>query len=155
MRPFFYKGISIIEILVIFASIGILVAIVVPQFSKIREGQVLKTAVVDILSTINKARSKTLASVDSSSYGVHFQSDKVIIFKGVVFSAVDPNNEIINITSPASISNVTLGGVSGDSGDFYFNRIYGAPNTTGTITISTVSSSRIITIYKSGNASVN
>jgi len=149
------RGITLIEILIVLAGMGILFAIIVPQFSQIRENQVLKTAVADVLSTVDKARSQTLASKDSSEYGVHFQSDKVIIFKGIIFSDIDPNNVITDIILPANISNVTLGGISDVSGDMYFNRIYGAPNTNGTITISSPSSSRIITIYQSGSVSAN
>jgi hypothetical protein len=120
-----------------------------------RENQALKNAVSDILSSLNKAQSQTLASVNSSSYGVHFQADKVIIFKGTVFSTGDANNETIGLTSPASISNVTLGGVSSTSGDMYFNRLSGAPSTTGTITVSTTSYSKIITVSATGVASSN
>ncbi len=149
------QGITFIEILIVLLVIGILIAVILPQFSNIRENQVIKATVGDVLSTINKAKIQTLASVDSSSYGVHFQSDQIIIFKGSVFSALDINNEIIDIISPASISNVTFGGISDVSGDLYFSRIYGVPNTNGTVTISTPSSSKIITIYQSGNTSVN
>ncbi len=155
IKNYYFKGISLIEILVIFAGLGLLVAIVMPQFYNIRKNQVLKSAVGDVLSTVNKARSRTLASMNSSTYGVHFQSDKVIIFKGTIFSALDVNNETINIFSPASITNVTLGGVSDVVGDLYFNRIYGTPSTTGTVTISTGSSSKILTINQSGNISSN
>ena len=155
IKNYYLKGISLIEILVIFASLGLLIAIVMPQFYNIRKNQVLKSAVGDVLSTVDKARSRTLASMNSSTYGVHFQSDKVIIFKGTIFSALDVNNETINIFSPASITNVTLGGVSDVVGDLYFNRIYGTPSTTGTVTISTGSSSKILTINQSGNISSN
>ena len=155
MNNFYKKGISIIELLVVFAGISILVAIIMPQFLKLKENQVLKAALEDTLSSIDKARSNTLASVNSSEYGVHFQSDQVIIFRGTVFSALDVNNESINIISPANISNVTLNGVSGVSGDIYFSRIYGVPNIIGTITISTNSLSKTITISKTGNASSN
>ncbi len=149
------KGFSLTEILIVIAGLTILVAIVMPRFAEIRENQTMKSAVEDVISSLNKARSKTLASVNSSEYGVHFQSDKVIIFKGKVFSVNDANNESINITSPATISNVTFGGVSGVSGDVYFNRVYGSPSTTGTVTVSTSSFSQIITISQTGNASKN
>jgi len=141
--------------IVVVAVIAIIVSIVLPQFSKSREMQVLKSGVQDLLSSIDKARSETLSSLNSSSYGVHFQSNKIIIFKGTVFSANDANNETINFTTPANISNVTLGGVSASSGDVYFNRLSGAPSTTGTVTLSTTSFSRIITISATGAASSN
>jgi Tfp pilus assembly protein FimT len=141
--------------LVVIAVLGLIIAVFIPQFTKSRELQVLKSGVGDSLSSIDKARSETLSSLNSSSYGVHFQSDKVIIFKGTIFSADDANNETINIITPASISNVTLGGVSSTSGNIYFNRLSGMPSTTGTVTVSTTSYSRIITISATGIASSN
>lgn len=151
------QGMTAIEILVVVVVLGIIFSITLPQFSKMRENQVLKNAVSDILSVVNKAQSKTLASEDSSSYGVHFESDKVIIFKGVSFVVGNVNNEIINIVSPANISNVTINGASGTSGDIYFNRLSGSLNNTGinTVTVSTPAVSKIITIYSTGVASVN
>ena len=155
MKNFYKKGMTIIELLVVIAVLGIIFSIVLPQFSKIKENQVLKNGVEDIISSVNKARGQTLASLNSFSYGVHFEFDKVIIFKGTVFSDVDEENETINIITPASITNVTLGGASGTSGNIFFNRLSGAPSTTGTITISTTSYSKIITISATGVASVD
>lgn len=155
MKNNYQKGLGVTELLVVFAGILLLVAVALPQFSKLRENQTLKSAVEDVISAVDKARSKTLASVNSSEYGVRLESDRVIIFKGTTYSQGDASNEIINLTTPATITNVTLGGVSGTSGDVYFNRIYGIPNTTGTLTISTSSYSKIITISPTGTASKN
>ncbi len=155
MNNFYKRGISILEVIVVIAVLCIIAIIVIPQFAKTRENQVLKTAVADILSSINKARSQTLSSLDSSKYGVRFESDKVIIFTGTVFSAGAGTNESINITTPASITNVTLDGSSGTSGDIYFNRLSGSPSKTGTVTISTTSFTKIITIFATGVASVD
>lgn len=155
MRNFYKKGITALELLIILAIIGILVSIVFFQFSKSREQQVVKSAISDTLSSINKARSQTLSSLNSSEYGIHFQSDKVIIFKGTIFTAGASGNETINIISPAIISDVTLGGVSASSGDVYFNRLYGVPSKTGMITISSSSLSKIINISATGSASSN
>mgnify|MGYP001594673516 CR=1 FL=1 len=143
------------EILIVVSVLGILFLITLPQFSKIKENQVLKNTTGDIISTLHDAQSKTLASLSSSSYGVYFQSDKIITFKGTVFSVGDVNNKTINIISPASISNVTLGGVSSSTGDVYFERLSGVPSKTGTITISMPSASKIVTISATGAVSVN
>ncbi len=155
MTNFHQKGITLIESLIVLAILVVLLLIVLPRFSQIKENQVLKNAAVETLSSINKARANTLASVNSSEYGVRFQSDRVIIFRGTVYNAGASDNETINIITPASITNVTLGGVSGTTGEFYFNRVYGAPSKTGTITITASSSTKIITINASGVASVN
>jgi len=150
------RGITVIELLVVLAVLGIIFAVALPQFSKIRENQVLKSGVQDILSSIDKARSQTLASLNLNicstcgNYGVHFQSDKVIIFRGVVFSASDVNNESIDIITPASITNFTF-----VEGNMYFNRLTGSPSATGTVTISTTNYSKIITIWATGVVSVD
>ena len=153
MKIFYKKGITIIEVLIILAVIVVLISVVLFQFSKSREQQVLKNAVADSLSSINKARTQTLSSLNSSEYGVHFESDKVIIFKGTGFIPNTVDNEIINIVTPANISNVTLDLVSDISGEMYFNRLYGVPSKTGMITISSNSFSKIITISASGSVS--
>lgn len=154
----FYKkarGITIVELSVVIALIGIIILIMFPQFSRMRENQVIKNATVDILSVIEKARSQTLSSLNSSEYGVRFQPDRVIIFKGKVFSESATNNETINIISPASISNITLNGVSGNEMDMYFNRLSGTPSASGTVTISTTNIQKIVTISATGMASVD
>lgn len=149
------RGISAIELLIVLGIIVILAAIIIPQFGSTRQNQLLKSATIDILSTLDKARSQTLASVNSSEYGVHFQSDRVIIFTGTTYSSGAGSNETINIIAPASITNVTFGGVSSSSGDIYFNRISGAPSTTGTITVSNNAQTKTITISATGAASLN
>jgi len=155
MTNYYKKGITALELLLVVAVLGAVFSIVIPQFSKIRELQTLKSGAADILSSINKARSQTLSSLNSLEYGVHFEIAQIIIFQGVNFSTNDINNEIINVISPASISNVTFDSISGVSGEIYFNRLSGNPNRTGTVTLSTANFSKIITISATGVASVN
>jgi hypothetical protein len=126
--------------------------IVLPSFKTLRDNQVLKATASDVFSSLDKARSQTLASVNSSEYGVHFQSDKVVIFKGQVYSSSDVNNENIIITTPATISAIAL---TGGATDVYFDRLSGAPNKTGTITVTISSLSKVITISATGVTSVN
>jgi len=149
------KGISIAELLVVIAVLGIIFLIVIPRFSKTKELQVLKNGVQDILSSIDKARGETLSSLNSSSYGVRFEADKIIIFTGTSFTPGATGNETVNIITPASITNVALGCTPSIPCNVYFNRLSGAPSTTGTVTVSTTSYSRIITISATGVASSN
>jgi prepilin-type N-terminal cleavage/methylation domain-containing protein len=148
----FKKGITLLETMIVLSIIGFLVLIILPSFKTMRDNQILKSTASDVFSALDKAKSKTLSSIDSSEYGVHFESTKIVIFKGTAFSSVDPNNEDILITSPATISAVNL---TGGAVDLYFNRLSGAPNKTGTVTISISSSSKVITISATGTASMN
>ena len=155
IQNFYQKGITALEMLFVVSILGILFAIVLPQFSKMKENQVMKNATGEIISALHNAQSQSLASVDSVEYGVHFQSDKVIIFKGKIFSAEAEDNKIVNIILPASISDVTLNGASSTTGDIYFERLSGVPDKIGTITVSTSSMSKIITISATGAVSLN
>ncbi|MEK7539064.1 MAG: prepilin-type N-terminal cleavage/methylation domain-containing protein [Patescibacteria group bacterium] len=152
MKNFLKKGITVIELLVVLTVLGIIISVAIPQFSQIRENQVFKSGVADILSSIDKARGETLSSLYSSEYGVHFESNKVIIFKGKIFSATASDNETINITLPATISTITI---AGGGADLYFNRLSGTPNVTGSIIISSTNFIKTITIFATGMASVN
>ncbi len=149
------KGITLVETLVVVAIVVIMMAVVLPSFQSMKNTNILKTATEDVLSGLDNAHSQTLSSVSSSTYGVHFQSDKIIIFKGTAYSSNDVNNKTISFASQASISNVTLNTVSGTSGDLYFNHLTGVPSKTGTVTITVSSSSKIITISSTGNFSIN
>lgn len=152
MKNFHQRGVAAVELLIVIAVLGIIFFVVLPQFSKARELQTLKNAVNDILFSLDKARSQTLSSLNASEYGVHFQFDGVIIFKGANFSSLAEDNETINITSPATISDIAI---SGGGADIYFNRLSGAPSVTGAVTVSTPSFSKIITVSAVGVASVN
>jgi len=144
-----------LEIVVVVTILGILIVIIFPSFSKMRENQVIKNAVEDVKSVLHSAKSQSLASIDSSEYGVYFQSDKIIIFKVEIFSVESPDNRITEIILPAGISDITLDGVSSSTGDLYFKRLSGTPSKTGTVTISTSSISKIITISGTGTISTD
>ncbi|OGI61050.1 hypothetical protein A2814_02225 [Candidatus Nomurabacteria bacterium RIFCSPHIGHO2_01_FULL_38_19] len=146
------RGFSILETLVVLSVIVLLIAVILPSFQKMRDNQILKSTSLDVSSALDKARSQTLSSVNSSEYGVHFQSDKIVIFQGQVFSSSNPGNESIFIISPASISLINL---TGGAVDLYFNRLSGAPDKAGTVTISISSLSKIITISATGAVSIN
>lgn len=149
------RGVSLIEFLIAFAVIAVIAAISFPVFSSIKKNQVLNNAVENVASALDQARSQTLASLDSSEYGVRFEADEIIIFKGTTYSFGSPDNQTVEITEPATISDVTLGGVSGSSGELYFNRLTGMPDKAGTVTLSVAGITRTVTISATGATSKN
>jgi prepilin-type N-terminal cleavage/methylation domain-containing protein len=146
------KGFTAIEIVIVLAIVVLLIAVVLPPLEKMKQNQVLKSAVADISSTLNKAKSQTLSSVNSLEYGVHFQSDKIVIFQGNTYSAANSTNEDVQITYPAYISNINL---TGGASDIYFDKLSGAPNKTGDITVSIPTQSKTVTISATGAVSSN
>jgi Tfp pilus assembly protein FimT len=144
------KGFTMTETIIIVAVSIILFAIIVSAYSGFNKNQSLNSTSSEVVSVLNEARALTLASLDNKAYGVHFQSDKVIFFKGSVFSSSDPDNKITTISSKISISNISLNG-GGD--DIIFQRLTGKTDQDGTITLSLVSDpskSKTITVGVSG-----
>ena len=146
MKIFYNKGITVIEIVVVLAILVIIIGVTLPSFQNMRENQIFKTT-----STINKARGESMSSVNSQEYGVHFESDQVVIFSGTVYSDVAPDNVITEITSPASISDIDI---TGGGSDLYFDRLTGAPDHTAEITVSTTNLSDVIVISGTGIVSI-
>lgn len=144
------KGFTITEVLIVLAILVVIVTIVVSAFSKFNNNQSLGGAVGEVTSTLNEARANTLASYDNSQYGVHFQSNKIVLFKGSIYSSSDTNNEDIILSSKISISNVSL---AGGGNDIIFKRLTGKTDQNGTITLSLISDPtkiKTITIQGSG-----
>lgn len=148
------KGISIIEVLVVISILSIISAIVVPRLSGFRNQQVLKNTTEDIVSLLNEARNNTISSKDSTNYGVHFESDKVILFRGLSFDSSTVNKEIkldSSVTIPEEVGiNLQNGG-----GDIIFERITGdtVNDEYGTIVIQSTkdeNAQNIISISKIG-----
>ena len=143
------------ELIVVIAIIGILSVLVFSSLSETKNNQVLKSAVEDVVSLLNKARSQTLASLNLTTYGVHFESNKIVLFSGTTYNTDDASNEVVDVSSPATISNISL---TDGATEFYFNRLSGVPSKTGNIKISISSNANLvktITISSTGGVSVN
>jgi prepilin-type N-terminal cleavage/methylation domain-containing protein len=147
MKNIFQKGITVVEILIVIAILGIIAVVVLPQFSKMRDGQVFNNSINTIVESLTKAKSETLASVDGYNYGVQFENNRVIIFRGDTFNSQDANNRIYSLTSPASITNISL---SGGGSNLYFNKFSGLPSRSGSITLTLGSMVKVININSLG-----
>lgn len=148
------KGISIIEVLVVISILSIISAIVVPRLSGFRNQQVLKNTTEDIVSLLNEARNNTISSKDSTNYGVHFESDKVVLFRGLSFDSSTVNKEI---KLDSSVTIPEEGGINlqNGGGDIIFERITGdtVNDEYGTIVIQSTkdeTAQNIISISKIG-----
>jgi len=148
-------GFSLIEVFVAIAVIGILIGIVFGQISNFRNMQILKTETESVVSVINQARSMTLSSEDSSQYGIHFESSRIVLFKGTGFFEPSLTNQEINLNSSIILSSINF---TGGGDDIIFERLTGDTNQDGSFIISLVSDplkQKTISITKIGIISSN
>ena len=151
------KGISIIEILIVIGIIAVISAIIIPNLSDFRRQQVLKNTTEDVFSLLNEARNDTISSKNSTTYGVHFDSDKATLFQGL-YNINSVSNKQINFDSQVSIP--ISGGINlnGGGSDIIFDRITGNTEQDGTIVIRVVNDAtkqKVITVNKIGVLSTN
>lgn len=118
------KGLTIIEVLIgIFIIISI-TTVVFMNFSNFRNEQSLKNTEADIISLLNKARQNTLSSKNSTNYGVHFLSDRVVLFTGLTYTENAITNETVLFNSPVVVKEI--GGINlGGGSDVIFERLTG------------------------------
>lgn len=150
------KGFTAIEILIVIAIAIIIAGISLSSFSALNKSQALGTETDTILSMIERARSRSISSENSSEYGVRFATSSAALFSGKNYSASSSNNEVENLNSRTNISSINL---TGGASAFYFKKITGKPSATGTIVVSLIgeigtSSSKTITIYSTGLSDV-
>ena len=124
------QGFSFIEILVVLAVLAIVVAFGATAFLPFYRNQILNGALEQVVALINEARSKTLSSEDASQYGVHFETSKITLFKGTIFSESNPDNQEFKLPSSVEISEILL---NGGGPDLVFKRLTGETNQFGRI----------------------
>jgi prepilin-type N-terminal cleavage/methylation domain-containing protein len=145
------EGFTLIELLVVISILSVLMLITFASF-RLFSGQVtLDTTSQQILSTLELARTRTLASKDESQHGVHFETTKYVLFKGSTYSDSDPENKEYNLSS-SEIYEINLSG--GD--DVVFTRVRGTTINNGSIKVRlTADTSKTKTILVNSSGSVS
>lgn len=149
------NGFTVIELLITLSILALLTMTIFISMSSFRNNKALQMVSEDILSLIDEARGDTLSAKDSYAYGVHFESAKIVLFRGITYSSSDPNNKTIDIDNAVDINSISL---TGGGQDILFQRLTGKTNQNGTVMIrlkSDNSKTKTITIEVSGVASSN
>lgn len=152
------SGFSLIELLFVITIIFLITIVVMPKLIDFQREQSIKNTAENIIVLLNKAKSNSNSSLNSSNYGVHFSNDNMIYFTGETFIENNPTNEIFAFESGVEIP--TTGGINlnGGGSNIIFPRLTGDVIGYGTITIQLTAKperQKIITITKTGSISSN
>jgi len=140
------------EFLIVLAILAILAITILPNLGFFRGQKTVQAAAQELIGALRLAQNKTLSSVNASSYGVQVETDKFILFKGVVFDPVAADNETHLLGNSLNISNVNLGGGS----TVVFERLSGATANSGSIKIEQTNNSSISqTVYIDASGTIN
>lgn len=148
------NGFTLIELLISIAVISIISASIFLGYGAISRNGELKTSTFKIVDVLNLARTRTLASLGASSYGVHFEQTQYALFKGVTYNAADPDTIFYVLPSSVEIGAITL---AGGATDVVFERLTGKTGQSGMMRVQLVSDSgkyKTISIIGSGRADI-
>lgn len=123
------KGITLIEVLIVIAILAVIFAVALPQLSDFKKTQSLRNTADQIVSLLNDARAKTLASEGGNYFNVLLEEDKATLFSGASFSESDPYLKEVtfepgvilpseNIDLESGSDTVSFLKLSGDTNDF-------------------------------------
>ena len=144
------SGLTIIEIMIAVSVIVVLATLSFQVFNVFIKRQALDKDAQKIASMLKEARSATLASRANSVYGVHFVATRTVMFRGTVFIESDSNNRELSLNPRVQITATNL---NGGGSDIIFDRLTGATDQYGSITLSLVASTsitKIISIEETG-----
>lgn len=136
MKAFTNKnGLTLIEIIVVIAIFGIILLMgdsLMSSFNSVNKEEILNKEMLKIKSRLEEARVLTLASKAGTSYGVHFDTEQVVLFQGGSYSATDASNVKEPIDSKVNISSVIL---VGGGKEVKFQKVSGETDQSGSVTI--------------------
>lgn len=143
-------GVTLIELVVTIGILIILSTMAVSFFRYFQKASDLDNNAEEIVNTLRFAQNKTLASEGASNYGVYFESDKFVLFKGTNYDPLSGDNNIRNLSKSLEIYEISL---TGGGLAIVFDRVAGTTSQFGSISLrlkSNPSKSQTIYVENSG-----
>lgn len=126
------NGFTLVEIVVAMAIFAIIISIAIVTGRSFSGTVNLSNSEKIIGTNLKAAKTRSINSLNDTNYGVHFESDHIIIFVGSAFDVDDPTNEVIDLPDNVEVYDINL--AEGGS-DLLFSRLTGATNDFGVIKI--------------------
>lgn len=105
------KGFTLIEALIVMAVLVVLVGISSINLVSFGRGTNLDNGKTIISQALKLARSNSMANLSDVRWGVHLESNKIVIFSGNTYNSPDSQNQIKPLPNNATLSwNITGGG---------------------------------------------
>lgn len=140
------RGFSLVEVIVALGILGLLLGLAVAGYRTFTRNINLETIAQQVIIVLDDARSRTVASLNDSQYGVRFQNN--------TYTLLANPNEVHTLPAGVEFSSIAL---AGGGSDVMFNRITGTTAQSGRVVVRLVDkpdSTQTITISAQGQADV-
>lgn len=136
------NGFTLLEILLCVAMIGIIAGVTAPMYNGMLTKNDLDIATTTVVQSMRRAQLLSQGMEGDSNWGVKVQSGSIVIFKGTSYAARDTTlDEVTPMPTLIAVSGTT---------EYVFNKMSGTPQTVGSVTLTSNSSSKTITINAKG-----
>lgn len=135
-------GFTLIEMLLVMALMGIIVALTAPIYSTFQTKSDLDLAVESLKTAAYRAQTLSRNMTEDDTWGVHIQNEDIILFKGSSYSLSDPNFDEITKMSTRVVTSGTT--------DIVFNKLTGTPQNIANIELSIDNETKTLTINEKG-----
>jgi len=136
------KGFTLIEIIIVIGIIGLLASISMNAYTNSKSHENLQTSTLGLVEAVRHAQSNAQSGKLDSSWGVKLNPSEVVVFKGSSYTARDSSlDQLLGLPS-----GVVVTGLS----EIVFSKIIGNTTNTGTITVTSGSEIKNITINEKG-----
>jgi type II secretory pathway pseudopilin PulG len=111
------RGFVLIELIVVFGMIAVLLGFfVINVFGSQRKATLtatIQTLIADVKTQQNKAMTQTTTGgLVPAGYGIRFETNRYILFRGLTYNSSDTANSIISLDPRVQISPISLPGES-------------------------------------------
>ncbi len=154
-HTFYTAGFTLVEVLAVVFIIAVVATIVLYSLPAQRSSQVLNNGEDEIIALVNEARSRTLSAEGNISYGVHFESGRIVLFPGSVFYDGLAGNREVTFDSTVTLTSISL---ASGTPDIIFQKLTGETDEYGTMILkntATTTGEKTITISRAGLVSGN
>ena len=136
------NGFTLVELLLSVAIISLLAGLSLPVYRTLLSKNDLDITAQVHASSLRRAQMLSQSVDGDTTWGVKTQSGSIVLFKGASFASRDTAYD-------ETFSVATTIGVSGTT-EIVFAKLTGLPQTTGTITLSSETDSKTVTINGKG-----
>lgn len=134
-------GFTLIEVMLAIVLIGMLAGVGVPVYQSMQSRNDLDIAASAAAQNLRRAQVLSQSVDGDSTWGTRIQTGSVVVFKGASYASRDPNyDETFDIASSITVSGLA---------EVVFSKLAGLPQTTGTVTLTSVANEQRIIIINS------
>lgn len=136
------NGFTLLEILIAIGIFAIMLSIAVVVTMSFSDTVNLDNSGKIIGTNVKLAKTRSIGALNNTNYGVHFESDRVIVFAGDDFVSGDLTNKVTDLPDDVEIffDNIDLAENPTESGyNVVFSRLTGVTDNYGTVEIRLIS----------------